>query len=141
MEKKNYKISDFKLVTEDKIRYSDTDRQGHVNNSIFNQFIETGRVEILYNPEQPLYAENCSFVIANLSLIFLSELRWPGKVKIGTRVKKIGTSSIVLEQGLFQNDNCAAFAETVIVHVNTIAGGAIPLTDTARSILEKLVNS
>lgn len=137
MDKKNLKASDFPLITEDKIRYADTDRQGHVNNSIFNQFIETGRVEILYNPERPLHAENGSFVIVNLSLDFISELKWPGVVKIGTRVQKIGTSSIILEQGLFQNEKCAAFAETVIVHVNTTGGGAIPLSETARTFLEK----
>jgi acyl-CoA thioester hydrolase len=51
---KNPTISDFPVKTFDKIRYSDTDRQGHVNNSIFSSFLETGRVEILYNSEKPL---------------------------------------------------------------------------------------
>ena len=46
----------FPLRTHDKIRYADTDRQGHVNNANFSTFLETGRTEILYNPDTPLTA-------------------------------------------------------------------------------------
>lgn len=46
--------------TRDVIRYADTDRQGHVNNAVFSTFLETGRVDILYNPEMPLGARRCS---------------------------------------------------------------------------------
>lgn len=45
---------DFSLLTTDKIRYSDTDRQGHVNNAVFSTFLETGRAERLYRDELPL---------------------------------------------------------------------------------------
>ena len=34
----------------DNIRYRDTDRQGHVNNAVLSTFPETGRVELLYDP-------------------------------------------------------------------------------------------
>jgi acyl-CoA thioesterase FadM len=34
----------YKIWTYDKLRYNDTDRQGHVNNAIFATFFETGRV-------------------------------------------------------------------------------------------------
>ena len=76
-------IEVFPLRTSDKIRYRDTDRQGHVNNAVFASFLETGRVELLYDPEQPLTGEGCSFVIASLKLEFFNELRWPGEVEIG----------------------------------------------------------
>jgi len=68
-------LSDFPLKTYDKVRYADTDRQGHVNNSVFSTFLETGRVEILYDRERPLLAEGDSFVIASLQVSFLAEIR------------------------------------------------------------------
>lgn len=89
----------FPFQTFDKVRYADTDRQGHVNNAAFSTFLETGRVEFLYNPQDPLAAEGASFVIANLSLTFLSEIIWPGRVDIGTGVAKVGNSSLRLFQG------------------------------------------
>ncbi|HDG9121136.1 TPA: acyl-CoA thioesterase, partial [Pseudomonas aeruginosa] len=44
-------LKDFPIHSSDKIRYADTDRQGHVNNAVFATFLETGRVEIIYDPE------------------------------------------------------------------------------------------
>ncbi len=53
-ESKVPEIGDFPVVTTDKLRYCDTDRQGHVNNAVFLTFLETGRVELLYNPVRRL---------------------------------------------------------------------------------------
>ena len=40
------KLEAFPYQTHDKVRYGDTDRQGHINNIHFSEFLETGRVEI-----------------------------------------------------------------------------------------------
>ena len=74
------------VVTSDKIRYADTDRQGHVNNAAFATFCETGRVEILYYPAHPLTSDGGEFVIVSLNLVFKDEIQWPGEVTIGTYV-------------------------------------------------------
>jgi YbgC/YbaW family acyl-CoA thioester hydrolase len=74
------------VVTSDKIRYADTDRQGHVNNAAFATFCETGRVEILYDPAHPLTSDGGEFVIVSLNLVFKDEIQWPGEVTIGTYV-------------------------------------------------------
>ena len=129
------KLSDFPLKTFDKIRYADTDRQGHVNNSVFSVFLETGRVEVLYNPDLPILSEGASFVIASLKLEFLREITWPGQVDIGTGARKIGNSSNTLYQQLFQNDQCAAQAETIIVQVDNETRRSSPLSDQARRTL------
>lgn len=131
----NLTFTDFPFQTYDKIRYADTDRQGHVNNATFSTFLETGRVEFLYDPENPLTSDNGSFVIANLSLNLLSEIRWPGKVDIGTGVTKVGNSSLSLFQGLFQNGVCVATAETVIVQMNEESRKSQPLDESAKTFL------
>ncbi|NQZ01721.1 MAG: acyl-CoA thioesterase [Bdellovibrionales bacterium] len=133
------KLSDFPLRTFDKIRYADTDRQGHVNNAQFSTFIETGRVEALYNTEFGILKNGFSFVIASLNLDFQAELRWPGTVEIGTGVTRIGTSSITLKQYLYQNDLCVATAETVIVHVDNETTKGSPLSNSAKEQLEKWI--
>ncbi len=46
-------LSDYGSQACDTIRYCDTDRQGHVNNSAFAMFCETGRVNFLYSSERP----------------------------------------------------------------------------------------
>ena len=128
-------LVDFPLITFDKVRYADTDRQGHVNNAVFAVFLETGRVEVLYNPKYPILSEGSSFVIASLKLDFLRAITWPGQVDTGTGLLKIGNSSMKIFQKLFQNAICVAHAETIIVQVDDRTGRSSPLTDNARKTL------
>ena len=138
---KALKLDDFPLKTFDKVRYADTDRQGHVNNAAFATFLETGRVEVLYNPDYPLLSKESSFVIASLKLDFLKEITWPGRVDTGTGIVKIGNSSLSIYQNLFQNGLCVAKAETVVVQVAERTGRGSPLSDKAKKILRGWVLS
>ena len=133
MEKRH--LADFPLQTFDTIRYSDTDRQGHVNNANFATFLESGRVAFIYHPEYPIVTENTSFVIASLKIDFLQEIKWPGRVDIGTGILKIGRSSIQVYQQLFQNDTCVATAHTTIVQVSDLDGKSVPLRAQAKATL------
>jgi acyl-CoA thioester hydrolase len=109
------KLEDYPVHSFDRLRYSDADRLGHVNNAVFSTLLETGRVDILYDPAAPLAEPGTAFVIARLVLDFRSEITWPGTIRIGTRVASIGRSSVRFEQAIFQDDRCAATAETIIV--------------------------
>lgn len=131
-------IGQFPIQTYEKLRYSDTDRQGHINNAVFSTMLETGRVEILYNPDHPLADRNCAFVIANQTLNYLAEITWPGRVMIGTRVAEIGRSSITFEQALFQNDRPCATAATVSVQMNETTRRSAPLSSDTRDYLNRL---
>lgn len=131
-------LEDFPRRTYEKLRYADTDRQGHVNNAVFATMLETGRVEILYDPAQPLASPQCAFVIAGVTLNFHAEITWPGQVDIGTRVAELGRSSVTLEQVLMQDGRCAATAKTVIVQMNETTRRSQPLSDPARAYLASL---
>jgi acyl-CoA thioester hydrolase len=130
-------LADYPFRTFDKVRYADTDRQGHVNNAAFSSFLETGRVEFLYDPANPLADADTSFVIASLTLDFLAEVQWPGRIDIGTGVARLGDSSIRLAQGLFQDGRAVAMATTVIVQVHDTTRRAHPLAEPARRFLER----
>lgn len=127
---------DYPRHTFDKLRYADTDRQGHVNNAVFSTLFETGRVELLYDPAGPLHAPDGAFVIARLAVDFIDEIRWPGVVDIATRTAAVGRSSVRLEQALFQDGRLAARAESVIVHVDQGDRRSRPLPAAAVAALE-----
>ena len=131
-------LSEFPLRATDKLRYADTDRQGHVNNAVFSTALETGRVELLYNADRPLVEPQRSFVIARLELDFRSELTWPGEVVIGTRVDSVGRSSFTLRQGLFQADRCVAIARSVIVQIDQVSGSSAALSEATVAHLSDL---
>lgn len=85
----NVRLEDFPARTFDKVRYADTDRQGHVNNAAFSSFCETGRVTFLFDPQRPLNPPGTVFVIARLVLDFRDEIRWPGT---GSGPTQLGTT-------------------------------------------------
>jgi acyl-CoA thioester hydrolase len=118
----------YKIWAYDKLRYNDTDRQGHVNNAVFATFFETGRVAFLYDGNLNLTATGCNFVVARLAIDFRAELYIPGTVDIGTRVLSIGRSSFVVGQAVFKEDLCVATAESVGVQMNDATRRSQPLT-------------
>lgn len=125
-------------VTE-KLRFNDTDRQGHINNAVFATLCEASRVAFLYEPDPPLYPPGHKFVIAKLSLSFLAEMNWPGEVTIGAGITRIGNSSFAVEQGLYKDEQCCATAESVIVLMNEETRASAPLPGDTRARLEALM--
>ena len=130
---------DFPCLARDKIRYGDTDCLGHVNNAVFSTFLETGRVELAFNPANPVARAGATFVLARLAMDFRAEMKWPGEVVIATGVEAVGSSSVRLKQALFQNGTCTATAETVLVHMDETTRRATPLSEKARAFFTRYI--
>jgi acyl-CoA thioester hydrolase len=128
-------LEDFPSHNFDKLRYGDTDRQGHINNAVFSTLFETGRVGIIHDGEAPLLGPGFSFVLARIAIDYKAELLWPGRVEIGTGVKVVGKSSVTFLQALFQNGKLAAVAESVVVQVDAVTRRSASLGEPARSRL------
>jgi acyl-CoA thioester hydrolase len=135
-ERASYRIWAF-----DKLRYCDTDRQGHVNNAVYATFFETGRVSFLYDNDLALGEAGCEFVIARLTVDFRAELYYPGRVDVGTRILSVGRSSFIVGQGVFKDETCAATGESVLVQMNTASRRAHPLRPEAVAWLTERVAS
>jgi acyl-CoA thioester hydrolase len=131
-------LADFPVQTLETLRYADTDRQGHINNAVFATLVEAGRVSFLYDPTRPLAPPRTQFVIAELTIKFLSELNWPGQVHVGTGVANIGNSSFALDQAIFSGDTCAARATSIIVLIDEATRKSTPLPGHTRTELERL---
>src|SRR3982751_6256978 len=94
-------LGQFPGRTRDIIRFGDLDPQGHVNNTVFATFFETGRVMLLRDPGNELNAPGTTSVLAQLDIRFLREMHWPGTVEIGTATIRIGRSSYSFLQAIF----------------------------------------
>jgi acyl-CoA thioester hydrolase len=135
MRLKEMSLASFPFITFDKIRYRDTDRQGHVNNAVFGTYFETGRVELLYNKQNAFLSEGCSFVVAKVTLELLAEIHWPGKIDIGTGLLRVGNSSIIVGANLYQEGKLVATSETIVVQVHESTAKSFPLSDKAKQLL------
>ena len=95
------KLANYPIRTVEKLRFADTDRHGHITNSVFAVCCQNARMELLCDPHRVPIPPNTHFVIARLLLEFCAEMHWPGSIEIGTRIDRVGRSSITLGQALF----------------------------------------
>ena len=122
-------LNDYPHVRTENVRYGDTDRQGHVNNAVFSTFFECSRTDILYDSRRNLITADREFVIVKFEVEYLAKLGWPGTVEIGTRIARLGRSSIVCEQAIFQNGVCAAASSNVMVMIDVETRKSAALSD------------
>lgn len=128
-------LNSYKIITYDKIRYSDTDKHGHVNNAVFSMYFETPRLELLYPKEIDLRCDGCQFVIVNTNINYLKEIQFPGIIKSACSIQSIGKSSITFIQALFQDDILVSNATSVIVQIDMTTKQSIPLSKETVSYL------
>jgi len=105
----------FPFWTEEKLRLADTDMNGHINNGAIGAFCEAGRAEIMHAVAGPPETRAVGMAVARVEIDYLREIHYPGRVRIGTCVARIGRSSITVEQGLFQGEVCFATSRAVMV--------------------------
>jgi acyl-CoA thioester hydrolase len=132
------KLEDFPHHTFDKLRYGDTDRQGHLNNAVYATFFETGRCDMLDVTDALRRSTTHHWVLARLTINYVAEGFWPGQVQIGTGITAIGNSSATYLQAVFQDGKCLAWGETVVVQVSKETGRSAPLDDAARAFFAGL---
>jgi len=125
-------------ITE-KLRYCDTDRQGHINNAVYSTLCESGRVGFLYDTSQPFIQTGTQFVIAKLEINFIEEMNWPGDVIVGSGVSRVGRSSFSLLQGIFLGGNCMATSDSVIVLLDEKKRKSTPLSQVTIDALMSLI--
>jgi acyl-CoA thioester hydrolase len=100
--------------TDVSIRFSDQDPNLHVNNTAFAQYAEAGRVDYLVAMQRHLGIEPRS-ALASVQISYINQLHYPGTVRVGTRLLRLGNKSYALGQGLFAGDTVVATSEAVLV--------------------------
>jgi acyl-CoA thioester hydrolase len=122
-------VRDYPLYSTEKLRFSDTDRHGHISNAVFAVCCQNARMELLADPDRAPIPNETQFVIVRFSIDFLAEMHWPGQVEIGTGLTCFRRSSLVLGQGLFVRGVLAARAASTVVLMDRTTRRAIPLPD------------
>jgi acyl-CoA thioester hydrolase len=135
------RLADFPTVTVEKLRFSDTDRHGHITNTVFAVCCQNARMELLCDPRRVPIPSNTQFVIARLILEFRAEMHWPGTVEVGTRVERVGRSSATLAQALFVGGGCAATAESIVALMNTTTRRSMLLPHETAEALRAMARS
>ncbi len=129
-------LADYPLRTAEKLRFADTDCNGHISNAVFAVCCQNARMELLHDPRRVPLPVDARFVIVRLEIDFLDEMHWPGTVVVGTRCERIGRTSLTLAQVLFIDGSCAASARSTVALMDRATRRATPLPPETASALD-----
>lgn len=130
----------YAIWTSHTIRYNDQDPLGHVNNAVYSTFFEAGRTSFIKPMLEKVADETTTldFVLARITIDFLKELRYPGRVDIGTRVLRLGTKSMTFVNAVFdcETNECVATCEAVLVFFDLENRASVEPPARMRAMLE-----
>jgi acyl-CoA thioester hydrolase len=120
----------------DTVRFSDQDAAGHINNVAICAYMETARLTFMRDMGMIAPREDgVRGISAGMTISFLAESHWPGRIELGTGVLKVGTSSITVGSAAFKDDLCIAAAEMTVVRLRGTAPH--PIDAPFRAALDK----
>lgn len=125
--------ADFPFWTEEKLRIADTDHNGHINNGATGQFCEAGRAELMAHCAGDREGRDFAMAVARVAIDYLREIHYPGRIRIGSLVSRLGTSSVTVEQGLFKDGVLFARSENVLVILDRDTRRPMPIPEEVRA--------
>ena len=120
----------------EKVRFSDTDMIGHVNNVAYAAYMESGRVAYTHSGVIQGLPSGLLLVMARIELDYRAELHWPANIDIGSRLLRIGKSSFAVGSSVFHGEACHATSITTLVVIDRATRRPSPLPDNVRAVME-----
>ena len=117
------------------LRWRDMDMLGHLNQSVYHEFLEEGRAALF----QPLMErEGWAFVLVRVELDHRHEVRRDhGHVDVVARVASVGRSSVTVENAMLLPDGTvAAEGRSVLVAWDPQRRAGRAITEAERVVLE-----
>lgn len=95
--------SDFRYFTDMSTRWGDADALGHINNTLYARYYESGRVAYCSEILQMDFVHQMptGVILADIKIAYIQQLHHPAELEIGSRISRIGNSSLDLDAAIF----------------------------------------
>ena len=107
-----------------RIYYEDTDSGGVVYHSNYLKFMERARTEWLrdFEIDQKALKDNLNlmFVVHEIDIKFMRPAVFNDEIEVQTKLKKLGSVKIELEQKIFRSSELLIESQVVVASVNSI---------------------
>jgi len=126
----------FRHVVPIDVRFRDLDMFGHVNNAVILTYAETARVHYLVELDiRPAQAnwQDVAFILAHISCDFRKPIFHGQQVEVGSRITKIGRTSLHIEHRIEVDGELAAEVINVLVYYDYTANQSIPVSAEMRA--------
>lgn len=117
-------------------RFAETDALGHINNTVIPGWFEQARLPIFEVFVPSLETKDWNLILAKIEVEFLKELFHQYEVEIKTGIEKLGTSSCLVYQEVWQQGELAAKGVATMVHFDYGTRRSAPIPNKIREALE-----
>lgn len=130
---------EFSFSTQVRVRFSETDMYGHLNNTVPFVYFETARIEYLKHLNIEGWQDKDSVkipVVADLQCDFLQQVFFDELLTISVKVAKVGSSSIDLHYLAVNETGKPVFiGRGTLVQINKLTGKSEKWTEDELKIL------
>ena len=132
---RDIRIEDFGHRIELPVRWGDVDMLGHVNNAKYFTYDESSRIEYFHRLglDDPKMWKDYGLILASISADFISQVHYPATLAIGTRVVRLGRSSLNTLSGLFVGEALVAAVRGVLVWFDYVNQKPMAIPDNVRA--------
>ncbi|UYP17919.1 acyl-CoA thioesterase [Rhodococcus sp. Z13] len=124
----------FTHVVEDTLRVSDLDFQRHMGNTAFTQVFANARFAFLSDEVRPIVGFDVILALVKLDVEFKGQVHYPAVLRTGTRLEKVGRTSMTLLQEMSVDGRVVATSRSVFVHTDRASGKSIPWPDAVHEL-------
>ena len=128
MENREYK---YRHSMPAQLRFSDVDRFGHVNNSVYFSLFDMCKTRYFHDVVGTDIFDRMAPVIVHIEANFIAPVFFPDEIVIETAITKLGSKSFTLMQRALNKVKC--ICETVMVMMDTATNSSVLLADDFRS--------
>ncbi len=134
-------LKGFHTVTRLPVQWGDQDAFGHVNNVVYFRWLESARIDLLNAcpSSVSMTASGLGPILASIQCDYRRQLRFPDTVWIGSKVARVGRSSVELEHVIVSESQgvAAASGKCVIVVFDYTNQRVSRIPDDLRSAFER----
>lgn len=110
-------------------RWRDNDQYGHMNNAVYYELFDSAVNKFLIDSGiLALTGDKTLFLVASSGCDYFTEVAYPDDVDVGIAIRRIGSSSITYDVGLFLAGADITAATGFFVHVNVASDDQRPCT-------------
>lgn len=132
--------TDFRHRTDLQIRFNDIDILGHLNNTVYFSFYDTGKAYYLEAVNHGrMNWQRVESVIANVDCAFIAPCFFGEPIEILTRCEHLGDKSLTLLQMIINKDTAQvkSICRTVMVAYNPDTGQSTMLSPSLRQCISE----
>lgn len=118
-------------------RFSETDVLGHINNTALPIWFEAARTPFFRFFTPDLDPKQWKLIVAKIEVEFKGELFYGEQVDIQSSIAKLGNSSFVIRQAVYQHGDLCALGHATMVRYDFASKTSVPLSEQERAHLSE----